>query len=1024
MQYQFNEIEKKWQKYWEENKTYAAKDNSVKPKYYVLDMFPYPSGAGLHVGHPLGYIASDIFVRYKRLQGYNVLHPMGYDSFGLPAEQYAIQTGQHPAVTTKVNIEGGVDKQGNVIPGYRNQLDKIGFSFDWDREVRTSDPNYYKWTQWIFKQLFNSWYNKITDKAEKIDTLIEKFATEGNTNVNAVCADVANFSADEWNSWGKEEQQKMLMNYRITFLSDTWVNWCPALGTVLANDEIKDGVSERGGHPVEQKLMRQWSMRITAYAERLLSGLEGLDWSESIKDVQRNWIGKSVGASVAFEVQNSTSKIEVFTTRPDTIFGVSFMVLAPEHPLVNKITTAEQKAEVEAYQKAASLKSERDRQSDIKNITGAFTGAFAIHPFTGDKVQIWIGDYVLASYGTGAVMAVPCGDQRDWDFATHFGIEIKNIFKDKDISEGAYAEKDAVIANSDFLNDLPAKEAIKKAIAEIEKRGIGKGKTQYRLRDAVFSRQRYWGEPFPVYYKNEVPYLIDDKDLPVVLPEVDKYLPTEDGQPPLARAKKEDWNVTCPGERMEYNTMPGWAGSSWYFLRYMDPTNNNEFVAKEKVAYWQNVDLYIGGAEHATGHLLYARFWTKFLYDLGYIPFDEPFKKMINQGMIQGNSALVYRLILKCNVRYSKIDENNEGCNEGMGHFSIKKIVCVSLNKLKSTEVNRNYIELIPLKIQNELIQEVKDNEFFRDENFGLRRVNPIHLSGEKLPRLELSYFDFELDASMSSGKIDINYLDGDKLNVEDASQDPRFSYLNEAYLIKEENGDFIVGREIDKMSKSKYNVQTPDELVEKYGADTLRCYEMFLGPLEQHKPWDTQGITGVHGFLKKLWRLYHDDNGFNVSNETPTNEELKSLHKTIKKVKEDIERFSFNTPVSAFMICVNELTALKCNKREILEPLLIVLAPYAPHIAEELWAKLGNAESITYAVFPKHNDAYLVESNHKYPVSFNGKMRFMLELPADMSKEDIEKEVLANEQSQKYLEGKAPKKVIVVPKKIVNVVI
>ena len=655
MQYQFNEIEKKWQKYWEENKTYAAKDNSVKPKYYVLDMFPYPSGAGLHVGHPLGYIASDIFARYKRLQGYNVLHPMGYDSFGLPAEQYAIQTGQHPAVTTKVNIEGGVDKQGNVIPGYRNQLDKIGFSFDWDREVRTSDPNYYKWTQWIFKQLFNSWYNNITDKAEKIDTLIEKFAAEGNTNVNAVCADVANFSADEWKSWGEEEQQKMLMNYRITFLSDTWVNWCPALGTVLANDEIKDGVSERGGHPVEQKLMRQWSMRITAYAERLLSGLEGLDWSESIKDVQRNWIGKSVGASVEFQVQNSTAKIEVFTTRPDTIFGVSFMVLAPEHPLVNKITTVEQKAEVEAYQKAASLKSERDRQSDIKNITGAFTGAFAIHPFTGDKVQIWIGDYVLASYGTGAVMAVPCGDQRDWDFATHFGIEIKNIFKDKDISEGAYAEKDAVIAHSDFLNDLPAKEAIKKAIAEIEKRGLGKGKTQYRLRDAVFSRQRYWGEPFPVYYKNEVPYLIDDKDLPVVLPEVDKYLPTEDGQPPLARAKKEDWNVTCLGERMEYNTMPGWAGSSWYFLRYMDPTNDNEFVAKEKVDYWQNVDLYIGGAEHATGHLLYARFWTKFLHDLGYVPFDEPFQKMINQGMIQGNSALVYRVIPDTTNRLSLI---------------------------------------------------------------------------------------------------------------------------------------------------------------------------------------------------------------------------------------------------------------------------------------------------------------------------------------------------------------------------------
>ena len=993
MQYQFNEIEKKWQKYWEENKTYAAKDNSVKPKYYVLDMFPYPSGAGLHVGHPLGYIASDIFARYKRLQGYNVLHPMGYDSFGLPAEQYAIQTGQHPAVTTKVNIEGGVDKQGNVIPGYRNQLDKIGFSFDWDREVRTSDPNYYKWTQWIFKQLFNSWYNKITDKAEKIDALIEKFATEGNTNVNAVCADVANFSADEWNSWGEEEQQKMLMNYRITFLSDTWVNWCPALGTVLANDEIKDGVSERGGHPVEQKLMRQWSMRITAYAERLLSGLEGLDWSESIKDVQRNWIGKSVGASVEFQVQNSTAKIEVFTTRPDTIFGVSFMVLAPEHPLVNKITTVEQKAEVEAYQKAASLKSERDRQSDIKNITGAFTGAFAIHPFTGDKVQIWIGDYVLASYGTGAVMAVPCGDQRDWDFAKHFNIEIKNIFKDKDISEGAYAEKDAIIANSDFLNDLPAKEAIKKAIAEIEKRGIGKGKTQYRLRDAVFSRQRYWGEPFPVYYKNEVPYLIDDKDLPVVLPEVDKYLPTEDGQPPLARAKKEDWNVACPGERMEYNTMPGWAGSSWYFLRYMDPTNDNEFVAKEKVDYWQNVDLYIGGAEHATGHLLYARFWTKFLHDLGYIPFDEPFQKMINQGMIQGNSKLVYKIIPASSSIPSK-----EGRKE---LFNLKTTIFVSKSIYKeivSLVLSKSDLERLEL-----LMSHVKSQLEY--ENY----VEFVKIIRDGHP-----YY--------SSVHVHIDLVKGDNLDIELFKNWRKENLLSE--YITELDGSFICDTEVEKMSKSKYNVQTPDELVEKFGADTLRCYEMFLGPLEQHKPWDTQGITGVHGFLKKLWRLYHDDNGFNVSDETPSNEELKSLHKTIKKVKEDIERFSFNTPVSAFMICVNELTALKCNKREILEPLLIILAPYAPHIAEELWAKLGNTESITYAVFPKHNDAYLVESNHKYPVSFNGKMRFMLELPADMSKEDIEKEVLANEQSQKYLEGKAPKKVIVVPKKIVNVVV
>lgn len=1019
MQYQFNEIEKKWQKYWEENKTYAAKDNSVKPKYYVLDMFPYPSGAGLHVGHPLGYIASDIFARYKRLQGYNVLHPMGYDSFGLPAEQYAIQTGQHPAVTTKVNIEGGVDKQGNVIPGYRNQLDKIGFSFDWDREVRTSDPNYYKWTQWIFKQLFNSWYNKTSDKAEKIDTLIEEFNANGNITVNAVCADVANFSAIDWKAWSEEEQQKMLLNYRIAFLSDTWVNWCPALGTVLANDEIKDGVSERGGHPVEQKLMRQWSMRITAYAERLLSGLEGLDWSESIKDIQRNWIGKSVGASVEFKVQGlkfvvnqpQTSNIQpqtisVFTTRPDTIFGVSFMVLAPEHPLVNEITTPEQKAEVEAYQKAASLKSERDRQSDIKNITGAFTGAYAIHPFTGDKVQIWIGDYVLASYGTGAVMAVPCGDQRDWDFATHFGIEIKNIFKDKDISEGAYAEKDAVIANSDFLNDLSAKDAIKKAVAEIEKRGIGKGKTQYRLRDAVFSRQRYWGEPFPVYYKNEIPYLIDDKNLPVVLPEVDKYLPTEDGQPPLARAKKEDWNVACPGERMEYNTMPGWAGSSWYFLRYMDPTNDNEFVAKEKVDYWQNVDLYIGGAEHATGHLLYARFWTKFLYDLGYIPFDEPFKKMINQGMIQGNSALVY--IVAPKIKYAvKFGEVFVPSEEELA-LSLKIISEVLI-------IPKNVFDNIKSTGRDASVEEYFNNKY------------------SSLPdRMQVSY---TVEGTFHT-HININFVKNDILD-KNALVNWLDRFKSAQFL--EPDKDYICTREIDKMSKSKYNVQTPDELVDKFGADTLRCYEMFLGPLEQHKPWDTQGITGVHGFLKKLWRLYHtgENESFYVD-ETPIlasadgsphpsgelEGALKSLHKTIKKVKEDIERFSFNTPVAAFMICVNELTALKCNKREILEPLLIVLAPYAPHIAEELWAKLGNTESITYAVFPKHNEAYLVESNHKYPVSFNGKMRFMLELPADMSKEAIEKEVLANEQSQKYLEGKTPKKVIVIPQKIVNVVV
>ena len=927
------EIDKKWQKYWAEHKTFAAKDNSSKPKFYALDMFPYPSGAGLHVGHPLGYIASDVYSRYKRLCGYNVLHPMGYDSFGLPAEQYAIQTGQHPAVTTKTNIEGGVDKGGITIPGYRNQLDKIGFSFDWDREVRTSDSTYYKWTQWIFKQIFNSWYNKLKNKAEKIESLIETFQREGNLNTKAATDFEAVFSASEWNNWNEDQQQKVLLNYRLAYLSETWVNWCPALGTVLANDEIKNGLSERGGHPVEQKLMRQWSMRITAYAERLLKDLDTLDWTDSIKDIQRNWIGKSIGAAVRFDVNGFEDKIEVFTTRPDTIFGVSFMVLAPEHELVSKITTTKQKDKIEAYQKAAALKSERDRMSDVKTISGEFTGAFATHPFTGEKIPVWIGDYVLASYGTGAVMAVPCGDQRDWDFAKHFNINILNIFKDKDISEAAYTEKDSVIANSDFLNDLPVKKATKLAIYEMEQKGFGKGKTQYKLRNAIFSRQRYWGEPFPVYYKGQTPYLMEGNDV-VELPKVDKYLPTKEGEPPLARATKEAWNVICPGDRMEYNTMPGWAGSSWYFLRYMDPKNQTEFVSREKVDYWKNVDLYIGGAEHATGHLLYARFWTKFLYDLEFIPFEEPFKKMINQGMIQGNSALVYR------------DNKTQ-------QF---------LSKNKKTNQN----------------------------------VSLIH--------------------------VDINFLNGDKLNIE-AFKKWRQEF-NDASFIKEDNGDFICIREIDKMSKSKFNVQNPDVLVNKYGADTLRCYEMFLGPLEQHKPWDVHGITGVNGFLKKVWRLFHDGEQFKVSSDQPSKEELKTLHKTIKKIKEDIERYSFNTPVSAFMICVNELTALKCNKTEILSDLCIILSPYAPHISEELWSKLGNKESISYATFPKHNEEYLVESNHKYPVSFNGKMKFLIELPLGLSKKEIEDQVLANEQTKKFLSGKVPKKIIVVPKKIVNIVI
>ena len=930
--YNHRTIEDKWQKDWRKNKTYKATENPLKEKFYVLDMFPYPSGAGLHVGHPLGYIASDIYARYKRNEGFNVLHPMGYDSFGLPAEQYAIQTGQHPAVTTKVNIDGGVDKQGKVIDGYRKQLDIMGFAFDWDREVRTSSPEYYKWTQWIFKQIFNSWYNKNTDKAENITTLTAVFEAEGNANVNAVCDEAATFSAEDWNAWSEVVQRKMLMNYRLTFLADSWVNWCPVLGTVLANDEIKDGVSERGGHPVEQKLMRQWSMRISAYAERLLKGLNEVDFSESLKEQQRNWIGKSQGASVRFTLEGRDDKIEVFTTRPDTIFGVTFMVLAPEHELVDQITTEDNKAAIAEYKTKAAAKTERDRQANVKDITGQFTGAYALHPFTGEKVQIWIGEYVLASYGTGAVMAVPAGDQRDYDFAKHFGIDIPNIFEGKDISEEAYTDKDAVLANSDFLNNLPVKQSIVKAIEAIESKGIGKGKTLYRLRDAIFSRQRYWGEPFPVYYKGETPYLIEDEKLPVTLPEVDKYLPTEEGEPPLARAEKSAWDV-FKGDRMEYNTMPGWAGSSWYFLRYMDPNNLEEFVSKEKAEYWNQVDLYIGGAEHATGHLLYSRFWTKFLSDMGYISFDEPFKKLINQGMILGRSSFVYK---------------------------------------------------------------VKDENKF--VSFGLRKEY-------KTQRLH----------------ADISNVVNDELNVSEFKK-WRPEFADAEFVL--EGGKYICGSEIEKMSKSKYNVQTPDELVEKYGADTLRCYEMFLGPLEQAKPWDVQGISGVNNFLKKLWRLFHQGESFSISEQEPTKENLKSLHQAIKKVTEDITRYSFNTVVSTLMIAVNELGSQKCNNKAILADLVVLVSPFAPHIAEELWSLLGKTSSVTVASWPKFEAAHLIENDFEYPVSFNGKMRFKISLPVTMGKEEVEKALFEHEKTAHYLDGKDPKKVIVVPKRIINVVV
>ncbi|MBE7639537.1 leucine--tRNA ligase [Salegentibacter sp. BLCTC] len=937
MSYNFNEIEAKWQKYWAENQTFRASNSSNKPKYYVLDMFPYPSGAGLHVGHPLGYIASDIYARYKRHTGYNVLHPQGYDSFGLPAEQYAIQTGQHPALTTAKNIKR-----------YREQLDKIGFSFDWSREVRTSDPEYYKWTQWIFIQLFESWYDLETEKSRAITELEDIFASEGNSRIKAACDDeVLEFSADAWNAFSSEEKQQILLKYRLTYLAETEVNWCPQLGTVLANDEIVNGVSERGGYPVVRKKMTQWSMRISAFSERLLQGLDQLDWTESLKESQRNWIGKSVGAHVDFNVQDSGYKIGVFTTRPDTIFGVSFMTLAPEHDLVQKITTPQQKEEVEAYIAASAKRSERERMADVKSITGVFTGAYAEHPFTKEPIPIWIGDYVLAGYGTGAVMAVPCGDQRDYDFARHFEIPIPNIFDNVDISEQAFSGKEGtVIANSDFLSGLEYKEALQKVILELEKTGHGYGKTNYRLRDAVFSRQRYWGEPFPVYYVNGMPQMIDAQHLPLQLPEVEKYLPTETGEPPLGNASTWAWdtqaNKIVSNEKiddetvfsLELNTMPGWAGSSWYLFRYMDAANKEEFVSKEAQEYWENVDLYIGGSEHATGHLLYSRFWTKFLHDRGYLSVEEPFKKLINQGMILGQSAFVYRL-------------------EGENVFVSKNLV-------------------------------------------GENNVQPIHA-----------------DVSL------VNH--SDELDIEGFKKwRPEFK---EAKFLTEKDGAYIVGREVEKMSKSKYNVVNPDDICEDYGADTLRMYEMFLGPLEQAKPWNTAGITGVHNFLKKLWKLYHNGEQFEVLEEKASSDSLKTLHKTIKKVTEDIEEFSFNTSVSTFMICVNELSAQKCKSREVLEPLAVLIAPYAPHIAEELWSKLGHSTSIVTAEYPVFEEKFLVESTKNYPVSFNGKMRFTIELPLDMPKDEIEKTVMADERTQKQLDGRTPKKVIIVPGKIVNIV-
>jgi leucyl-tRNA synthetase len=919
-EYKHKEIESKWQSYWAKNKTFAAIDNSDKPKFYALDMFPYPSGAGLHVGHPLGYIASDIVARFKRHSGYNVLHPMGYDSFGLPAEQYAIQTGQHPKLTTESNINR-----------YREQLDKIGFSFDWDREVRTSHPEYYKWTQWIFIQLFNAWYNNDSNKAEHIDVLIATFEKNGNHNVSAACdEDTALFTASDWKGFDAKQKSDVLLKYRLTYESYATVNWCPELGTVLANEEVKDGLSERGGFPVIKKQMKQWSMRITAYAERLLTDLNTIDWSESIKEAQRNWIGKSEGCSLVFDIKNSTKKIEVFTTRIDTVFGVSFVTLAPEHELVNELTTLEQKAEVEAYVTLAKNRSERDRMADVKRVSGVFTGAYVKHPFTEKDIPIWIGDYVLAGYGTGAVMAVPAHDTRDYAFAKHFNLPILEVVSGGDITKEAFDAKTGKIINSDFLNGLDVKLALKKGIAAVEEKGIGKGKINFRLRDAIFGRQRYWGEPIPIYYKDGLPYTVEEKDLPITLPEVDKYLPTEDGEPPLARAK--DWKYKGEYD-FELSTMPGWAGSSWYYLRYQDPKNTEQAFDTKKAAYWQNVDLYIGGSEHATGHLLYVRFWTKFMKDLGLLMFDEPAKKLINQGMIQGRSSFVYRI---------------NGTNQFVSHG---------------------------LKSQYE--------------------TTDLH--------------------------VDVNIVENDILNI-DAFKAWREEYTNAEFIL--ENGKYQCGHEVEKMSKSKWNVVSPDDICEKYGADTLRLYEMFLGPLEMAKPWNMNGISGVSGFLKKLWRLFYHNEQLTLNNEAATKAELKTLHKTIKKITEDIHHFSFNTSVSAFMICVNELTEQKCNKADILKPLVVLLSPYAPHIAEELWQTLGHTNSITFENWPVLNESYLVDDVFAYPISFNGKTRFNFELPMTMNKEEIEKLVMAAEQTQKYLEGKTPKKVIVVEKKIVNIVI
>ena len=965
MEYNFREIEKNWKKVWKDTDIYKVTNDTSKPKFYILDMFPYPSGAGLHVGHPLGYIASDIYARFKRMKGFNVLHPMGYDAFGLPAEQYALETGQHPTVTTEKNIAR-----------YREQLDNIGFCYDWSREVRTSDAKYYKWTQWIFLQLFHSWYDRSANKAKPISELIAIFEKEGNRNNPCPADDELQFDADNWNIYTEQGKRDILMQYRIAYLSYAEVWWCEALGTVLANDEVVNGVSERGGHPVEKKRMRQWFLRITEYAERLISSLDTLDWSDAMKEMQRNWIGKSNGAEVTFHLDNSKEDITVFTTRPDTIFGVDFLVVAPEHEILNDITTPEQKAEVEKYQQYVKSRSERERMSEVKQVSGAFTGTYAIHPLSKKPIPVWTAEYVLAGYGTGAIMAVPSGDDRDHAFAKHFSIPVTNIFGELYNGEEAYSAKEGKIDNSDFLSGLSIKEATLKAIDALVASGAGKGKVNYRLRDAGFSRQRYWGEPFPIVYIGDVPYAIDedavqgiDKNTPVELPMVEHYKPGPEGQGPLANVTS--WCNTKAGHR-ETNTMPGYAGSSWYFLRYMDPHNDSEFASKEATSYWREVDLYIGGTEHAVGHLLYSRMWTKAMFDLGHISFDEPFKKLVNQGMIQGNSRFVYRVTIS----------PSGGTTKGQVYIS-----------------HTHYLAL--KKIQDDVAAAVE-------------YVNK-YVSGN------VTRVDADTKVSLSAIHVDVSIVDGVELNI--GAFKNKFPD-QEVHIVTEEDGKYICGAEVEKMSKSKYNVVNPDDIVAQYGADTFRMYEMFLGPIDVSKPWDTKGIEGVHRFLKKLWRLYFDESGLIVTDEPATEAELKILHKTIKKIGDDIERFSFNTSVSQFMICVNELSTLNCHKREMLEKLAIIICPFAPHMAEELWNKLGKSGSVITADFPAYEDKYVTENTKKYPVAINGKTRAEMEFALDAEESEVKDAVMADEIIIKWLEGKEPKKFIYVKGKMINVVV